>query len=246
LSDKQSPDPNTIVVTACYGERFWAVVPKWTQHVAALTGLPIEIVSLDGRTYQNEALRIRTKSLSHHYKKAGYGWGDLPRLQHILSLLENDITCIQIDLDVILKRSIDTLIQLPYDLIISRAFSFPAEVAERFGFVMCTGFFIAKPGTVGLLRDLGQEIIDRRIKTNLDQGFLNLMLVDSVSWQTQIMNLAGQPSGLSVCKYAGCTIAVLPAEAIARNSDLEASTFGNHHSELLKHFEDRRDTSDSG
>lgn len=50
-----------------------------------------------------------------------------------------------VHLDLALFRDINSILQLPYDFIISRAFAFPEQTLKKLGFVGCTGFYVVKP-----------------------------------------------------------------------------------------------------
>jgi hypothetical protein len=215
-----------VVVTSCYGERFWAAVPSWLARIRSITELPVEIVSLDGRTWK--APHVRTINFTPG-RVLEYGSGDRERTEHIVSRLEEGRICLQIDLDVYLKRDVDPIVGLPYDFIVSRAFRFPEDIVARLGFVACTGFYVAKPSALPLLRHLYSRLREGLV---LDQAELNACLVES-EWHNETVELLGFQGVADVCECRGVKICVLPKEVIARDDDLETSWFGNHFRTLL-------------
>ncbi len=208
------------VVTSCFADRWWALVPEFVETVHRLSGLNTEIVSLDGKAYE-----AAFASTVHQPKAVGYGAGDSERMRHILARLRQGVTCFQIDLDVRLKLDFRPMADLPYDFIISRAFGVPKEVVEALGFVACTGFYIAKPAAAPLLEPILAELGPLGI---YDQNLLNRRLKDA-TWHQDRVTLGQFEGRIDVCEHDGVSICVLPREAILRTPEMDASWFGNHH-----------------
>lgn len=210
-----------IVVTSCFQPKWWALVPELASSVYGLSGLKTEVVSLDGLSCETDLV----STVHHPDKELGYGAGDSERMRHILLRLSQGFTCYQIDLDVRLKRDIRCMADLPYDFIISRAFGMPRDVVDELGFVGCTGFYIAKPGCEPLLEPLLAELGPTGV---YDQNLLNWRLRHS-GWKEERVQLEEFEGRIDVCEHNGVRICILPAEAILRSPDIEASWFGNHH-----------------
>lgn len=208
------------VVTSCFADRWWNLVPDFADLVHALSGLKTEVVSLDGKSLETPLV-----STFHSPKALGYGAGDSERLRHILTRLEEGVTCYQIDLDVRLKLDFRPMADLPYDFIISRAFGVPKEVVEELGFVGCTGFYVAKPAAAPLLRPLLAELGPVGV---YDQHTLNRRW-RTWNWRQDRATMGGFEGRIDVCEHEGVSICVLPAEAILRTPEMDASWFGNHH-----------------
>jgi hypothetical protein len=231
------PEPNRVVITSCYGERFWRVLGPWVAHLEALNKWPIEVVSLDGHVYDGNAVGVTTFVADTRETKLQYGASDYFRLERILSHLGQDRDCIHVDLDVQMKRDFSLLCRLPYDFIVSRAFRFPPFALKRFGFVACTGFYIAKPAARHFCEALFRNIQQNTYQSKLDQYVLNAMLVVRGDLPRQeTVQLDGISLGIDVFEYDHCSVAVLPKEAIQRNPDTQSSIFGNHHRSLIEEF----------
>lgn len=240
-----------MVVTSCFGERFWLAVGPWVKHLEALSDCPIEVVSLDGRAYDGDASTCRTFVADMLEAKTRYGTSALPpndaaivardglRLDRLLFHLGRDRTCVHVDLDVRMKRDFSALCRLPYDFIISRAFHFPPFAAQKLGFVACTGFYIAKPSARHICDVLFRNIEENRYFSRLDQYVLNAMLCEVVRDDVprrETADLDGVSLDLDVFAFDGCSIAVLPREAIERNRETESSVFGNHDIAFIDEF----------
>ena len=226
------------VVTSCYGERFHKLLPAWSLSLRRITGIPISVLSLDGLP---TPVGVPGVSVIPCPKQEPLEWGsgDVVRLEHVISNLKNNVTCLQIDLDVYLKKAIDQVIALDYDFIISRAFNSPPEIAKKQGFVLCTGFYIAKPSALTFCQALYDEICQlARVQSGnpvLDQRVVNVLLRD-VEWASVEHVDDHWRTKFSVCEFLGTRICVLGAQDVARNGDLAWSHFGIHHSWVTKLF----------
>jgi hypothetical protein len=229
---------NIKIVTSCYGERFHKLLPAWSLSLRRITEAPISILSLDGLQTLVDVPGVSVIPCPTQ-EPLEWGSGDLVRLEHVVSNLKNNVTCIQIDLDVYLKTAIDKIIELDYDFIISRAFNFPAQIAKIQGFVLCTGFYIAKPTALSWCQGLYDEIRQLACLQSgtpvLDQKVVNVLLKD-VEWKSVEHVDEHWRTKLSVCDFMGTRICVLGAQDIARNGDLTSSHFGIHHSWVTKLF----------
>jgi hypothetical protein len=231
--------PNVHIVTACYGPRFWLAVDEWTKHIRSYESWPIDIVSLDGQRYVDANDTITTVNVNAPGVKLGWGNGDKYRTERVLAHLKGGVTCFQIDLDVLLKRSISILLDLPFDFLISRAFRCPPIAREKLGFVACTGFYLAKPAATGLCAAVLQHIASNTYGSFLDQVVLNNMLVEAAErgdWRQRSLISGGLGFDVDEFECCGCKIGVLAEAVILRSADREAALFGNHDSSLLEHF----------
>lgn len=168
------------------------------------------------------------------------GSGHKHSLKHVIRATKFGSTCVQIDIDVVLKRSVAPLLDLPFDFITSRAFAFPAHARDRLGFVGCTGFYIAKPKSAPFCELVLQHINRNTFGHPLDQLVLNSLLVeadeDGRHWR-ETASASGEDFEMDAFEIQGCRIGVLPKETIERNDDLTGpSVFGNHFKTLLDHF----------
>jgi hypothetical protein len=226
-----------LIVTPCHGGRYWLALGPWVAHIAALEKCPIEIVSLDGGQYKGGVSSVTTfMADAAPAELLRYEPTFIYRLERILFHLAQGRTCIQIDLDVRMKRDFSALCSLPYDFIVSREFGSPGLAVERLGFVAGCGFYIAKPSARRLCAAWLDHIRRKTYGTDMDQNVLNLMLCDVGSPTRQTISFGNLVLQMDVLELAGCRIGVLPKEAIERNLEIRASVFGNHHRGLIDRF----------
>jgi len=220
-----------VIVTSCYGDTYWDFANEWSSHVRAATNLPIEIISLDGGRFQGPEVSsfLLPTSGTEQDPSDPVTIRDSERLRHILGRITNGYTCVQIDMDVRVKRDLQPILDLPYDFIMSRAFGMPKPVVKELGFVGCTGFFVAKPGSLQLVNDLLTELTnspgagDQRVINN---WFLGL------DWRSEKISIGPFNGTASVCELRSARVCILPQKAISRNDDLASSWFGNYWSTL--------------
>jgi hypothetical protein len=236
---KPAFNPPVRIITSCYGPRFWLALTPWVKHIREFEDCPIDIVSLDGLRYDDIVSGVITVPVDSIGTTLQYGTGDRFRLERIIWHISQGVTCVQIDLDVIIKRSISILSDLPYDFIISRAFTFPPIAFKQFGFVACTGFYIAKPGACLLCKEILMRIESNSLNSQLDQYIINkilLELAEKGSWQQRSIMMCGLEFAMDEFDFNGCRIGVLPKNTILRSADTKASVFGNHAQPLLEIF----------
>ncbi len=227
------------IVTCCYGPRYWLAVDQWTKHIRRFGPWPIDIVSVDGGRHIDTDASITTVYVNSPDGELAWGSGDSCRMERVLTHLKGGLACFQIDLDVLLKRDISPLMDLPYDFLISRAFKCPPIARGKFGFVACTGFYLAKPGAADLCDRVLQHIASNTYGSILDQVVLNNMLVEAAEkggWRQRFLKLGELDFDLDEFECCGCRIGVLPEAAILRSADRHAAVFGNHDYSLLEPF----------
>jgi hypothetical protein len=238
--DREQPertDSGTVMITTCYGEPFWRAVGPWAAQLRAVTDCPIEIVSLDGRRHDEKiGTGIETVMADTGGAEPAYGTGGRYRLERILSHLEAGRTCVQIDLDVRMKRDFSPLWRLPYDFIVSRALVFPEFAREKLGFVACTGFYVAKPTAIRFCRALIEHLARNTFGSGLDQYVVNAMLGNAGPPSEEVVHLDGISFGVTVFDVDGCQIAVLSKEAVERGDDTDISIFGNHSRSIVEEY----------
>jgi hypothetical protein len=124
------------ITTFCHGPKYTPILPHWKKNIET--------------TCPNAKLIVLTDiELKLNMNK--YAWWDVLRLYKNLEIIKRtDRPIVHIDLDVIVKKDISPLVQLDYDIIFSRDIGYtkvsPPEFSERFGFTICSGFHVIKPG----------------------------------------------------------------------------------------------------
>jgi hypothetical protein len=226
-----------IVVSSCFGSH-WAYCKRWAEHTRFKCNLPIHILSIDGTHLTDD---FGDGVFVHPVEGASPNIRDLERyrLEFIVEKLASGISCAQIDFDVLLKREITDLFSIDADFIASRASRFPDFVATSFGFVACTGFYIAKPPSADLCAEIVKSMQERPYGEDpvqqVDQYVLNRLFFDEIltgamrpfTEAPSLVGAFGEPH--SVSEYHGMKVCILAKETILRGPSLKRSTFGNHH-----------------
>jgi hypothetical protein len=152
--------------------------------------------------------------------------GERFQIERIAALLRTGLIAGHLDLDVRIKREFsDTLRGQPYDLIVSRAYDFPDYAARQLGFVACLGFWLAKPTALPLVEAWLHEMRDSASLAP-DQDAFNRLLLRAAP-ETNSIRLADYCLPVEVFSLYGCSIAVLPHDAVMRNLD-DRAIFANH------------------
>lgn len=77
------------------------------------------------------------------------------------------------DIDIILEKNIEELVNLPYSMIISKEHfgnqAYPKECSQLLGFGVCTGFYIVKPESLPFLLQLYKSMFNKEFGVYSDQ-----------------------------------------------------------------------------
>ena len=121
------------IVSTCVGNKFRFIREHWTKRVQTkCMNASIEIID---ESYMN-ALKVDHRQ---------YAWWDVLRLKRIIDILiKTGKPVVHCDMDIIIEKDIEPLINIDGDFIISTeiggAGSFPKECSSVIGFGVCSGF----------------------------------------------------------------------------------------------------------
>ena len=106
------------------------------------------------------------------------------RLKHNLDLLTKyNKPVVMCDLDIIIEKDIDKLVDLPYDIVISREIggekSYPQDCSSKLGFGICCGFMIVKPSANNFMNNIFSNMKMRKYNTYDDQVNIMKHIVNS-------------------------------------------------------------------
>jgi len=169
---------NYTITTFSSGDKYSPIENHWKKRVQEL--------------HPEAAVKI-LRNFIFKKKLSGYAWWDIVRLERMLKILRNKgCPVINCDLDLILAKNIRPLIDLEYDLIISKEvggdMAFPPEISKQLGFGLCTGFYIAKKGSLPLLTKTLYSMKTNEYNSNSDQvTLMNYILKNkkSVNFKTE-------------------------------------------------------------
>lgn len=165
---------NIILVFANYS--YLPVLENWLAAVKKIDVDNYLVISLDEKLYQY----LQEKKIATLLRPCDMDLGQLwiHRIEIILELLEEGYNIIHSDADAIwLKDPQPYLEKLSHDMIFSQGTIWPPDVQEKWGFVLCCGFFYLRsnPQAVKFVRKLSGRV--RKDKD--DQISCNRVLLES-------------------------------------------------------------------
>lgn len=138
-----------------------------------------------------------------------------------------------IDIDLIIEKDIDEIVNLPYDFIISTEIggnkSFPKECSQILGFGVCSGFYIIKKSASKFMINILNNMKNKTYNSLSDQ--VNIMkyitsseyklyeeevILNSVKFRNKIIEI----DNIKIC--------VLDFDIIFRDPIITKNQFGNH------------------
>ncbi len=166
-------DKQHIVVFANYS--YLPVLENWIEALKRINVNNFLIVSLDEELHHY----LQEKKVNSILRPCELDLGKLwiHRIDVILELMEKGHDIIHSDADAIwLKDPLPYLNDLPQDMIFSQGTIWPPDVQEKWGFVLCCGFFLLRsnPKTLQFMRDL----LKRVNKDKDDQVSCNRLLLE--------------------------------------------------------------------
>lgn len=170
---KAKKDP-LIIVFANYN--YLIVLENW---LAAIKRLNIEnylIISLDNKLH----LELQERRINSRLRPCELDLGKLwiHRVDIILELLEEGYDVIHSDADAVwIKDPLPFLKELPHDMIFSQGTIWPPDIHEKWGFVLCCGFFLLRSNRN--TRQFVKTLSDRVRKDRDDQVSCNRLLQEN-------------------------------------------------------------------
>jgi len=227
------------ITTFCYGDKYSPILEKWIERIK--------------NKCINSIIEIFTEcnlQLKYGYT---YAWWDVLRLNNNINiLLKNEIPVVHIDLDIIIEKDIEPIINLPYDIIISTEIgkngAFPKECSKILGFGVCSGFYVIKPTALKFMFNIYNLMINKKYSSYSDQVTLMNYIINNQSYtvtdeEIKIDNIKYVNKIINIDNIKIC---VLDFNIIIRDPILSIGQFGNHinidnvggTSQFLKYFDE--------
>lgn len=205
------------ITSFCY-DKYLTIENKWRERISNMCkNCMIEV-------YKNINTQINY----------GYAWWDIVRLHNNLNLLiEKQIPIVQVDMDIIIEKDIEPLVNLDYDFIISTEIggnkAFPPECSSILGFGVCSGFYVAKPSALSFLVKMLSYMKTNKYKSNSDQvTIMNYIVSNEHQVTTETVCFDNITYTNHIIHIDNIKICVLDFNIIIRDPIFNNGQFGNH------------------
>lgn len=212
-----------IFLTFCDGIKYEVILPHWLNRIQT-TCKNCEIVIVN-KNDQN----IEIDDTIH-------AWWDVIRMNKIIEFLEKGYTVVHCDIDIIIQRDIEELLEIDADFIISKATtSHDCEYLEhyynQYGFCICSGFFIAKPSSISFLKYIFEKMQKKSLKyityeTYSDQCSIMECFIDNnlstrdIIYKNTFTNMLSNVLDVDIC--------ILDDNIIKISDELGSNSYGTH------------------
>jgi hypothetical protein len=208
------------VTTFCSGSKYEPIKEKWEQRIK--------------NTCKNSSVKILTENNIDLPKSYEYAWWDLVRLHNNLNIIsETNKVVVNIDMDLIIEKDIEPLIDLDFDFIISTEIgndnAFPKECSKILGFGICTGFYIIKPSAINFMKNIYESMKIQKYNTYSDQvNIMNFIVNNNNRIYNEEIILDNIKYTNKIIEIDNIKICVLDFNIIVRDPILNIGQFGNH------------------
>ncbi len=216
-----------VIVFANYN--YLPVLENW---LAAMKKIDVKnylIISLDEKLHHHLGEQNINSLLRPCELDLGKLW--IHRVDVILELMEKGYDIIHSDADAVwLKDPQPYLQKLPHDMIFSQGTIWPPDVQEKWGFVLCCGFFFLRsnPQTLQFIKELAQRVREDKD----DQVSCNRLLLEkNVIWD--------KPSDLYTIDFRGKQFVCSKQARTGKSKDLDIALLP--HSAFQRLFEETDD-----
>jgi hypothetical protein len=211
------------ITTFCYGKKYTPIKDIWCNRINNKCK-NAEIVIFENINVLNNQL--------FNPNFPGYIWAI--RFKHNLDLLlKKNKVIVMCDLDVIIEKDIQPIIELPFDIIISTEIggrnSYPKECSSKLGFGVCCGFMVMKPTSKKIAIEIFKNMECKKYNTYDDQVCLMNYIVNSdyVLSEENII-LDNRKYINKIITIGDIKICVLDFDIITRDPVLNIGQYGNH------------------
>ena len=210
---------NYYVTTFCYGNKYEPIVEKWTERIKK-------------KCKNSECVIFNKINIVLKYGLK-YAWWDLVRLHNNLKmLLRFNKPIVHIDIDLIIEKDIQPLIDLPYDFIISKEIggdgAYPKECSSKLGFGVCSGFYIIKNTSFNFLTKIYNLMINNENIYSDQVNIMNYIVKNNYNLHDEEIVLDNVKYINKIIEIDNIKICVLDFDIITRDPILNNGQFGNH------------------
>lgn len=211
------------ITTFCYGPKYEPVKDKWYNRISEKCK-NAEIVIFNDISILNNTL--------FEPNFPGFIWA--LRLKHninLLSLTKKPI--VMCDLDVIIEKDIQPLVDLPFDIIISTEIggpeAYPKNCSSKLGFGVCCGFMILKKSSLQFMNNIFKNMETKKYNTyDVEVNLMNYIVDADYYIKDYNIILDGKNYTNKIIHINNIKICVLDFNIITRDSIINKGQFGNH------------------
>jgi hypothetical protein len=211
------------VTTLCYGPKYSPIKDIWCNRIINKCTNSEIIVFSDISVLNNSQFQQNFP---------GYIWA--LRFKHNLDLLLRiDKPIVMCDLDVIIEKDIQPIIELPFDIIISTEIggsnSYPKDCSSRLGFGVCCGFMVVKPTAKKIMLDIFKNMETKKYNTYDDQvNLMNYIVNNKYDIVEEDIILDNKKYTNKIINIDGIKICVLDFNIVIRDPIINDGQFANH------------------
>lgn len=208
-----------IITSFCCGQKYLPIREKWLQRIKKTCKHAKDI-----RLYDKIYVSLENK----------YGWWDVLRLNNILLLSsETNIPVVQVDMDIIMEKDIQPLVDLCYDFIISTEIggnkAYPTECSSVLGFGVCSGFYILKPSAASFFKRMLHLMYEQIYGSYSDQvNLMHYIMNNKHEIREETCVFDGTTYTNKIISIDGIKICVLDFELVIRDPVFSKGQFANH------------------
>ena len=214
---------NYYITTFCYGQKYAPIKDIWCNRINNKCKNSEIVVFTDISVLNNSKFQPNF---------SGYIWA--LRFKHNLDLLlKTTKPIVMCDLDVIIEKDIEPIIDLPFDIIISTEIggcnSYPQNCSSRLGFGVCCGFMIIKPNAKKIMLDIFKNMETKKYNTYDDQvNLMNYIVNSDYKLTEDNIVLDNRKYTNKIITIGDTKICVLDFDIITRDPIFNNGQFGNH------------------
>jgi hypothetical protein len=147
--------------------------------------------------------------------------------------MQSTIPIVMCDLDVIIEKDIQPIVNLPYDIIISTEIggsnAYPKECSAKIGFGVCCGFMVIKQTAKQIMLNIYKNMSCKEYNTYDDQvNLMNYIVNNNYTIIDDEIILDGIKYNNKIIKIDNIKICVLDFNIIIRDPIVNNGQFANH------------------
>ena len=165
---------NKSLILVFANNAYFKVLENWLAFISAHDINNYLVIALDAEVYE----RLQKSQKTVLFRPCGNGLGDLwvHRIHVINEFLEKGIDVIHSDADAVwLKNPLGYINEQDSDIVFSQGTFWPRDVHEKWGFVLCCGFFFIKSNsrTLQFMKDLKKRVeLDKDDQVSVNRELL--------------------------------------------------------------------------